>query len=299
MRPAVRAYFPMQARSMTPLFAPKLIVTDWDETATEHDTIALVAEAAYLAKPNFTPKFTHFSQVYMDAYEKYCREFGRSRNDLVTEIEFQTGLRAVELASINEMQRLQLFKDVPVEVFQQQAQKVTLRPGFLEFLKRSIKNEVPVVILSINWSQVFIEAALAHHGVDPSNVTVLVNNLEVDLGRTTGRFAAGSAPESGQFGSVATKDLSRFGPRTGPDKLAVVQRLTEEYGEDIMYVGDSSTDLLSLLEVPFGVAMDGGSVLNTLERLLLPFTDLSGATAVDTGTLYVGNWTDLNHKIWG
>lgn len=273
---------------MAPLFIPRLIVTDWDETITQHDTIALVAEAGYLAKPKFTPKFPYFSQVYMDAYEKYSREFGLPRTDLETEFQFQTGLRAVELASINEMERLQLFKDVPVELFQQQAQKVVLRPGFLDFLHRGLTNEVPVVILSINWSKIFIEAALAHNGVDPSKVMVLVNDLEVELGQTTGRF-----------GAITDRFVTGVGVRTGPDKLAVVRRLADKYGRDIMYVGDSSTDLLSLLEVPFGVVMEGGSVVSALDRLMVPYTDLAGATMVDSKTLYVGNWAELSRKIWG
>lgn len=269
--------------AMTRFWTPKLVVTDWDETITQHDTISLVAEAAYIAKPTFSPKFDYFSQVYLDAYAKYSKAFGGPREDLQAEIKFQSGLQQVELSSISEMERLLLFRDVPEKLFHQQAEKVALRPGFLEFLRSALDKDIPVVVLSINWSRVFIEAALAFHGVDTSKLRILVNDLAMDpsLGRATGRFAPSPSI------------------RTGPDKLAAVQDLVRQCGPNVVYVGDSSTDLLSLLEVPLGVVMERGSVVSTLDRLKLPYVPLGTAESLDPHTLYVGNWNDLSRKIFG
>lgn len=247
----------------------KLIVSDFDETVTVGDTIKYVAESAYLAKPQYKPSFDHFTQTYMKAYSEYTKDFG-PRDSLVKEREFQTNLKKIEMISINEITSKGLFKDIPVDIFGKQANKVRLKPGFTDFLALAIDKKIPIKILSINWLKVFIEAVLTLNGFNPTehNIEILVNDLVSVNGITTGDFD------------------STISIRTGSDKLDHIKKLNHLYNNQIMYIGDSSTDLLALLEVKYGIIIEGGSILNLLQKL-----------NIKNDNLHIASWNLLAQKI--
>lgn len=259
---------------------PGVIVTDWDETITVDDTILLVAETAYLAKPSYSPAFSHFTDVYLKAYGDYSRSFGE-RTTLEQEKRFQQGLGPVEAASIDEITRLALFRGTTPAQYRSQASKVKLRGGFIDFMKKAKQQNVPVVILSVNWTRHIMDGVLEPHGF--GGTRIFVNELEQDRGVCTGRFD------------------SRVSVRTGLDKLAVVEKLREEHGL-VVYVGDSSIDLFSLLAANVGVVMEDGSVRERMEQLgvsVLPlesFAELPDeATGKhDGGPVYTGGWNDVS-----
>lgn len=254
---------------------PGLIVTDWDETITMKDTILLVAETAYLAKPGYTPAFSHFTNVYLKAYEDYSREFG-PRTSLEQERRFQQGLGPVEATSIDEITRLGLFKGTTPEQYRSQASKVRLREGFLEFMRKAAQKNVPVAILSVNWTRHIMEAVLAAHGFAAAQI--FVNELDMQQGVCTGHFDSGICI------------------RTGLDKLEVVERLKKEHGL-VVYIGDSSTDLFSLLAAEVGVVMEGSSVGARLEQLGILVTPLSGGSDGGEGGVYSGGWSDVSRLL--
>lgn len=270
---------------MSSRFTPKLIISDWDETITTKDTIKLVSETAYLSKPNYKPNFDHFTSVYLNAYDQYSKRFKEkngARDSLEKEVLFQKQLKEVEMTSINEITRLELFKGISPEHFKAQSSKVTIRPHFVEFLNLALKNNIPVIILSVNWSKIMIEATLAYHKIDVSKLQIIVNDLEIDEATqlTTGKFS------------------SLISVRTGIDKWDIVKRLIKDDKKDVVYIGDSSTDLLSILEVQVGIIMQGGSVLKSLKDLNIPLKNLSKSNDLQKNTKYVANWQDLINKFY-
>lgn len=249
---------------------PRAIVTDWDETITISDTIPLVAQTAYNSKPQFSPPFDHFTKKYMDAYSEYSRQFKEANGErtITNERQFQHGMRLVELTSINEMVRLGLFSGVTRDDFKSQASKIHLRPGFTHFLTHCRELAIPVEILSINWTSVLIKECLRLHGFD--DVKVVVNELEFENEICTGRW------------------LLEPVVRTALDKLKYIESL----GNDIMYVGDSGTDLLAILEAQWGVVMEGTTLIDGLDKL-----GVSHGKIGDDKEVSVGNWKDIHEYI--
>ncbi|KAK6460462.1 HAD-like domain-containing protein [Scheffersomyces coipomensis] len=263
-------------RLPTERWFPDLIITDWDETATLEDTIKLVASVPYINKPDFQPKFSYFTEIYLDSYKKYSTQFQHEighRDSLEKEIKFQTGMKMVELSSINAITDHNLFKDLTKQQFQDQAKNVKLKPGFIEFVKNSQQTNIPIVILSINWTSILIKQTLDNAGIDTNNgITFMVNEFEF---------------KSNKFGQEVTTGKWNPQPsiRTAIDKLQITEHLLET-NQNIMYVGDSSTDLLSLLEANTGIVIEGSSLSDSMQKYIFI-----------KDRLYVGNWDELNKLI--
>ncbi|EAZ63238.2 hypothetical protein PICST_34008 [Scheffersomyces stipitis CBS 6054] len=274
---------PVKPRSFR--WRPSLVITDWDETITTADTISLVAEAAYLRKPQFSPKFGHFSKIYLDSYKQYTDDFNKkwgARDSILKEEQFQKGMKSVEMSSINALVESGLFKDLEQADFTQQATKVSLRPHFIDFLVRCHQLAIPVVILSINWTGLIIRECLRKSEIDlkENNITIKTNEFEW------------KPSENGNLVSTGKWDGSPE-VRTALDKKNTVEQLKRQYGSDLLYVGDSSTDLLSMLSVPVGVVMTDGSLTSSLARLGIASVNLKDAVANNENTLYTGDWKDL------
>lgn len=239
---------------MPPKRAP-LVIADWDETITTKDTIGLLAEAAYNAKPSYKPPFLHFVDVYMQASCAYKRQYARPRTTVADERQYQLGLHPVEMSSINEIVARGLFKDVSRSHFDAVAKKVELRDNFIQFLNYCVCSQIPVIVLSINWCKYFIEQVLLRHGFEPSDHLQVVSN----------DFVYKNDICTGQFDG-------EFSVRTGLDKVQYMDQLKNQ--RKIMYIGDSSTDLFPLLESELGVIIEGGSVKKVAENLGITVEDL-------------------------
>lgn len=270
---------PLEAARHVRKPVPQLFITDWDETITTKDTIRLVAEAAYIAKPDFQLPFEHFINIYGDAYNKYKTQFSKKyseRDTVEKEILFQKGLHDVEMTSINEMAKQKLFADVTKDNLKAQARKVVLRPHFIDFLKKCISQEVPVVILSINWTKIIIEAVLAAHGVKENRfLKIVVNELEFREDVCTGNFDQGVSV------------------RTGIDKLSKVKEISER-SDYTCYIGDSSTDLLALLQCDLAIVMKDSSVISLLHKLNVPCKYLGETNEFLRDEVYIAEWKELS-----
>ncbi|KAK6459770.1 HAD-like domain-containing protein [Scheffersomyces xylosifermentans] len=269
---------------------PSLVVADWDETITLNDTIGIVAETAYIAKRNFSPSFDHFSRIYMDAYSRYLSDFKKKsgeRNSIAQEELFQQGMKSVEMTSIDAITKAGLFTGLTEENFKDQASKVQIRPNFIEFVGKCKELAIPIVILSINWTSILIKETLVQHGInlDSSDIRIIVNEFEFE------EDGKGHKVTSGSW----RNDVS---VRTAIDKLDFLKSLKASYKE-ILYVGDSTTDLLAMLESNVGVVMSGGSVLKVLDTLGIECTsDFISLGTNSSGTscqrLLTGGWKDIS-----
>ncbi|KAK9369085.1 HAD-like domain-containing protein [Lipomyces kononenkoae] len=243
-----------------------MLLMDWDETITSADTIHLVAEAGYQAHgtssscPSGVPPWSDFTNAYMTDYVAYQASFG-PRTNLKDELEFLTRSAAVEQASVSRIEKAGLFKSVTVKHLQMLAAKVEIRPGFFNVIRRCRTLGVMLGIMSVNWSQVFIRAALEQNFGPCDDVPVYCNEIEFDKeGRGTGVMSNGE-----------------YVLRTGTDKAKLVKHLIARNSDKkVVYVGDSTSDLHPLLEADVGVIMGQKKDLReTCERVGITVTDIS------------------------
>lgn len=257
---------------------PKLFVIDWDETITKDDTIKLVAEAAYSAKPGYQPPFDHFTNTYMNAFTRYSDQFKErygARDSIEKEVNFQTGLQSVEMSSINELMRLKLFEGLTFQQFEHQANKVVIKDHFVDFLSKCRELRVPVIILSVNWTKIIMKTVFNSLGFqEDENLKFVVNELEFKNGLSTGNFSD----------SVSI--------RTGIDKVNILEDLVKQYGRTC-YIGDSSTDLLSLIKSDIGIAIENSTVLKSVGNLNIPTRNLLDTDELHKEEIYIGNWSDI------
>lgn len=256
---------------MPPKRSP-LVIADWDETITTKDTIALLAEAAYNAKPSYKPPFLHFVDVYMQASCAYKRKYAHPRTTVAEERQYQLGLHPVEMSSINEIVAKELFKGVHKSHFDAIAKKVELRDNFLQFLEYCHCSQIPVIVLSINWCRYFIEQVFRRYGFESGKLLqVVCNDFEYKNDICTGHFDG------------------KFSVRTGLDKVEYLRKVNHQ--KKIIYIGDSSTDLFPLLESDVGVIIEGGSVKPLAENLGI--TVKKSQTLKEENCLFEGSWTNI------
>lgn len=249
----------------------RVLVADWDETITTNDTTMLVADTAYRHKQDLPP-FSHFTGIYLDALSKFNahHQAAHGATSLQLEIDYQMGLRTVELTSINALVHQRIFSGLKSLQFAEAATRIKLRPGFVEFANKLNQQGIPMYILSINWCKTMIEESLRLNGV--SGVTVLANDLEFnELQVSTGDFD------------------SKFDIRTGYDKMLQLEKIREAHSDyTIVYVGDSRGDVLPMRTSDTGVIIAGGKAHSYLEAV----ERLKPGSRLNSG-IYEGDWIQI------
>lgn len=259
-----------------------LLFLDWDETLTETDTLSLIPSP----RPLHGPSFDHYTGAYLADLDEHSRThpLGDSdkRRDLKSQITFLESLEAVEMASVQRVERGGLFIDWdPQDAERRAAQKVRLRAGVstdLSAFLAEYADEVHTTIVSASWSARFIQAGLKSGGVPVR--AIRANEVEVDeRGLGTGRMSKSAKDTEGVPLNESGEGLESI--RTGIDKLRQMRSLIKNRisqdgnlrsGELVVFAGDSNTDLPCLLAASIGivVASDSeGSLEATLRRLNL------------------------------
>lgn len=260
----------------------KIVISDWDETITVKDTMRLVSQAAYQVKPGFEPQWKYFTEEYINDYNKFIKSRG-DRVNLSQEEKYLSQLKEVELRSVARVETSNLFRGVPLDIVKAQAKLVEIRQGFWEALKIIRSLGIVFVVVSVNWSQAFIEQVFLDHGYNANDIKIYANEIETDSnGIGTGLLGGG------------------HNLRTATDKLKLVKGLRTKFCRDnsfgrndhgleydnknystdgslisdcdskaceVMYLGDSSTDLLAILEADIGVVVVKEKLLREFERL--------------------------------
>lgn len=219
----------------------KLIIFDWDETISESDTMSILARAV-----EDSAKWQTFVDQYVSDLEQQESIFG-DRTSLEEQYKFLGSLSSVELASVKRIEVAKYFQGLTLSAVERAARNVKIRSGFAQFCRR-LPIHVSRQILSVNWSQEFIKSGLSI-AVDTQDWQITANRLDFD-------------DENVCTGSVS-KD-KEGGIRTALDKLKHLQiEMHEIHKADglLVYIGDSNTDLPSLLEADLGIIIGGNSSL--------------------------------------
>ncbi|KAH3683481.1 hypothetical protein WICPIJ_005565 [Wickerhamomyces pijperi] len=262
----------------------KALIADWDDTITTKDTIELVAEAAYITNPDFPVKWSHFTSLYYSHYKAFIEQFG-PRNDLTSERKFQEGLKQIELSSVEDFVERKLFQNVTHDTFQSQACKVGIKEHFFEVFKQLYDLQIPVIILSCNWTSVIMENIFKNHGFEQNDHFQIITNEFVHVnGNLTGEVSHDKCI------------------RTGVDKVKhltdIKLKLKKEHNvsDGIYYIGDSCTDVLPMLETNYGVIIGNGSAKATMERLRVP---VDQGIFGDGNVKWIQDWKELEPLIKG
>jgi len=291
---------------VNPLTKRRLVVVDFDDTCTVGDTISHLVSATKSLQP------AHVLEEKDRTYQELFRQYMEERNELVDRL-----FRVKDMASCTSAAGLSEDQDdecprrawldmflhelscfetrrndvvlasgilhgATMESIARASQNVVFREACLETLhSASVAAGTSVVVLSANWSEEFIRAALSNHhgacgGFDTGKVEVVANALEFDAGITTGGMRIRQC-------------------QTPNDKHRLLRALVfDERGQNVehpsVFVGDSVGDVPALLAASLGIVMGRNSLL---ERVLArggvqirnidEFRDWSGG-APDWGT---------------
>lgn len=250
-----------------------ILIADFDETITAKDTTALVAQAAYRLKGSSVPPFEKYSKIYMDEYRSYLNQHPNVRRSIEEEIVFQKGLWLVERSSVDAIEQDGLFRGVPRANFTLLSPEVVLKEGFVLFANHILEQHTDFYVLSVNWSASLIRQVLSDQGI--TNVKILANDFHFDaLDLATGVFDPKSEV------------------RTGYDKLVCLEDIRKKLDAPIVYIGDSSGDVLPIVTADFGILIEGGRGRTQLEQLGKPPIPLLGAE-IKKLTVYSASWSDL------
>lgn len=235
-----------------------VIISDFDETITKRDTIAILGELPYRLKPGLKPRWSHFEDTYMQShhdFQKMSQDSSHMNNIkrplpimaepahpisvsnfnvlFEHELKFQANKRLLELTSTTEIAKYEIFKDVTHSQVRHyvnekfQGDSSLIRRGFEDFIT-SIKT-ADFYIVSVNWSTEFIQQVTGKDLITMGHI--FCNELLSDGDVYTGQFSNSLL--------------------TGSDKIAVLDKILNQYDNDenyrYWYIGDSETDVLSIL----------------------------------------------------
>ncbi|ORX88612.1 hypothetical protein K493DRAFT_306478 [Basidiobolus meristosporus CBS 931.73] len=228
-----------------------LLVTDFDETITQQDSIAALAETAYTAREgrNSTggaeiPPWSYFGDAYGKDYTEATEKLPPqpTQNGTLAQLYyFLDALKEVELRSLQRVSKGLALSGVSREELSRGGSRIALRPNSLKVLKRFAKeSDRELHVLSVNWSKDWIAGALKTVSTRP--ISIVSNDLHFDKNGISTGYIAPSVVVAG-------------------DKLRAFKKLHKPRGTASMYIGDSSTDLECLLEADYGVVVGNNTSL--------------------------------------
>ncbi|KAG6086736.1 hypothetical protein E4U31_002278 [Claviceps sp. LM219 group G6] len=272
------------------------LVLDFDGTITQLDTTAELVLAAIRRQrrhqSDLLAAWTDAVQAYMQEYHAFKANYTPTRDQRTTPAQedvYLANLRPIEEASLTRISHSGIFRDLEdtdlyemgVEVISKDI--VAIRSGWGAVFGEAIRRDIPVTILSVNWSRSFIRGVLSCMKGGPSveGVKVIANDLS----------------EEGEIIGPGGDSECRL--MTSQDKLEALRREIP-VGEKVVYVGDSVTDLGCLMEVSRGVALaseEGGDgpplLLTTLRRIgieLVPVGEVESAVREEENGKKVVFW---------
>jgi len=174
--------------------------------------------------------------------------------------------------------------------------KVELQAGSMVTLCTAVERHCELHVLSVNWSKDLIRSTLASH---LSKLSPL-GTVEKELGLSSSHL---HSPDLIFKNGLSTGALSGP-PSTSIDKLEIMRALREQSPGTSVYVGDSVTDLLALLEADVGIVVGTSA---TLMKVALAYNvqlrPLVGALASPSrtkGVLYTAaSWYDITLALYG
>ncbi|KAI4699613.1 hypothetical protein J4E81_004640 [Alternaria sp. BMP 2799] len=286
--------------------SPIYWILDWDGTITKKDTLDALVNISAATKPNF-PTHDHWNSVskaYMDDYTATLAQLapnGTLPSTISAEKQLLAQMRAVEQRSLDRVSSSGIFAGLTRDTIDAGAKQavhsraVELRTGFESFFRhvQHDRKEDGFMLLSVNWSRTFIKSCLGEADiVDVPTSSVMANELDnVEAGE----------PSTGRIISTVHDDAGII--MSSGDKLEKMKH-TQLKGQ-IVYVGDSWTDIECLLAADLGICIRdepmGGSqkkLAESLTRLGVSCPHLSNFKEADEwGVVWARDFAEIQDWI--
>ena len=264
------------------------LITDFDETISERDTISTLVHTAAdnrgHEKEEFLAAWQEMVEWFLTRYHRVCDAWQDHRHSLV---DYLKSFEELETASIQRVIAKGFLEGLTKERLRTVGRNVVKKPGVDQALSRLRREGVAVEILSANWSKTLIQGAT--EGLCDQIIT---NSLQYDAtGRSTGNI---------HLHVVSARDkLRKFRSRKknppNPDG-------TGDGGvKRTLYIGDSISDFLAILDADLGVLIgQNHTAMQTIERFRLPTLRLQEGTRFDASRRYQGtillidSWKELD-----
>jgi HAD superfamily phosphoserine phosphatase-like hydrolase len=252
------------------------LITDFDETISERDTISTLVHTAAdnraHEKDEFLAAWQEMVQWFLTRYHRVCDAWQDHRHSLV---DYLKSFEELETASIQRVIAKGFLEGLTQERLRTVGRTVVKKPGVDRVLSAMRADGVVVEILSANWSEALIEGAT--EGLCDQIIT---NSLTYDVaGRSTGNI---------HLHVVSARDkLRKFRSRKknppNPDEIG------DEGVTRTLYIGDSISDFLAILDADLGVLIgQNPTAMQTIQRFHLPTQQLQEGTLFDSSRRYQG-----------
>ena len=264
------------------------LITDFDETISERDTISTLVHTAAdnraHEKEEFLAAWQEMVQWFLTRYYRVCDAWQDHRHSLV---DYLKSFEELETASIQRVMSKGFLEGLTRDGLRAVGRNVVKKLGVDRVLSAMRAEGVEVEILSANWSKTLIQGAT--EGLCDQIIT---NSLQYDAtGRSTGSI---------HLHVVSARDklrefrLRKKNPPT-PNQIGdggVIRTL---------YIGDSISDFLAILDADLGVLIgQNRTAMQTIEWFRIPTLRLQEGTRFDSSRRYQGtillvdSWKELD-----
>ena len=284
------------------------LILDFDGTIIKNNTIPLLD---YLRQDQNDISYGSFLDPYLRDYTEHIKNYQPSQEKRVTlqqEYDYLDSLGSVEKRSIERIESSGWLKGLKWTPEENSAfdtavshighnETLVWRTSFADLVKTIWQSHGMVDILSVNWSGNFIRALLRHEfggAIDIDRIGLYSNEIDPS---GTGRFSRVKWKSQDHFVNHWLRDSDHEdedsrGIWTAQDKALVMRAVTATSKANNMitiYVGDSKTDLRSIMEADIGVCIED-NIDPTAEQVSLK--EVFDRLAIDRipigNSLYVG-----------
>ena len=264
------------------------LITDFDETISERDTISTIVQTAADnrggEKEEFLAAWQEMVQWFLTRYHRVCDRWQNHRHSLV---DFLKSFEELETVSIQRVIAKGFLEGLTREGLRVVGRKVVKKAGIDQVLSAMRADGVVVEILSANWSDVLIQGAT--EGLCDRVVT---NSLMYDAaGRSTGAIHLHVVSARDKLRIFREQKKNPPNPNGIGDGGAI----------RTLYIGDSISDFLAILDADLGVLIgQNHTAMQTIERFRLPTLRLQEGTQFDSSQHYQGtillvnSWKELD-----
>ena len=251
------------------------IITDFDETISERDTISTLVRTAADnregEKEEFLAAWQEMVQWFLTRYHRVCDAWQDHRHSLV---DFLKSFEELETASIQRVITKGFLEGLTRDGLRTVGRNVVKRPGVDRVLSLMRADGVAVEILSANWSEALIQGA-----TEDLCDQIITNSLAYDpAGRSTGDIHLHVVSARDKLREF--REQKKNPPRPGE---------IGDGGVRTLYIGDSISDFLAILDADLGVLIGQNHIaMQTIERFSIPTQQLHEATGFDSSQSYRG-----------
>jgi phosphoglycolate phosphatase-like HAD superfamily hydrolase len=266
----------MSTTTSSPHSKPIHWILDWDGTLTQKDTLNALVSIAAATKPTF-PTHDRWKSVvdaYISDYTSTLASLTPNDNlphTLAAESKLLKDLKPVEQRSLDRVSESKIFEGLTRDSLADGAKKavqsgeVALRSGSVDFVQSISATNDRLHILSVNWSRHFIASCLEAAGINLDRDLIFANEL------------AGIEEGEASTGEIRRKIIA------SDDKLRYLETMRDMGRGEVVYVGDSWTDIECLLAADVGICIrdeprgsSQGKLAEAMERLGVSCVPLLG-----------------------